>query len=143
MTQRSGVRDVLLKTAFLGAILLGGCVAQTGGSLDQVNPGAGFSQVSKAYPDMDARYVRVGAPRTISEVRRISVGQSRSDLQAVLGRPAVQNGDGSYEFHLSLPLTGRDRLICQYRVFFDGEGKVSRAVWRRQQCADLVARRRG
>ena len=61
-----------------------------------------------------------------------------SDLQAVLGHPAIRNGDGSLEFHLSLPLTARDRLICQYRVFFDGSGNVERGVWRRPQCADLV-----
>jgi len=142
MTQWSGIRALLLKTALLGLISLGASAAQAGDQLNRVDPSAGFSSVSKAYPDMNARYVRIGTPREIAQVRRVAAGQSRDDLQALLGRPALRNRDGSYEFHLSLPLTGRDRLICQYRVSFDGAGKVSHAAWRRPQCANLVAGKR-
>jgi len=141
MTLGSGLRAVLLKAACLGLVWSGMTAAQAG-QLNEVNPAVGFSSVSRAYPGMNPRYARTGTPREIAQLRRIAVGQSRSNLQAILGRPALNNDDGSYEFHLSLPLTRRDRLICQYRVFFDGEGRVSRAVWRRPQCADLVAGKR-
>ncbi|WP_199259956.1 hypothetical protein [Paracoccus binzhouensis] len=139
MTPWSGQRAALQRLAVIAIASLCVSTAQASAQLNEVNPRVGFTSVSKAYPDMDARYVRIGTPRTIEQVRSIAVGQSKVEIQAALGRPAVRNGDGSFEFHLSLPLTGRDRLICQYRVFFDNGGNVSRAVWRRPQCADLVA----
>lgn len=142
MTRLFGARAAFLQ---LSMIMLATCClspAQARDTLNEVNPRAGFSSVSKAYSDMDKRYIRVGMPRDIAHVRRISVGQSQAALQAVLGRAAHHNSDGSLEFNLSLPLVGRDRLICQYRVYFDGARKVSHAAWRRPQCADLVAGKR-
>ncbi len=141
MTYAYGRRPTLFAMALLMLLPVGSAVAQGADLLNEVSPNAGFSSVSRAYPDMDARYARTGTRRDIAQVRRVAVGQSRSDLQAVLGRPAIRNGDGSSEFHLSLPLTGGDRLICQYRVFFDGQDTVERAVWRRPQCADLITGR--
>ena len=29
-------------------------------------------------------------------------------------------------------------LVCQYRVFFDADGRVEETVWRRPQCADVI-----
>jgi len=142
MTQSLGARAALLTIAVCTFASLGLSSARASDKLNQVNPRAGFTSVSKVYSDMDARYVRIGTKRDIAQVRRIAIGQSQNTLQAVLGRPAHRNSDGSFEFHLSLPLIGRDRLVCQYRVFFDGAGKVSRAVWRRPQCADLIAGKR-
>jgi len=142
MSLGSSVRAVLSKTAFLGLIALCGTAAQASDHLNDVNPGAGFSSVSRSYPSTNARYARIGTPRELAQVRRIAIGQSENDIQGLLGRPAIRNGDGSYEFHLSLPLTRRDRLICQYRVYFDGARKVSHAAWRRPQCANLVASKR-
>ena len=139
MTRWFSTRAALLQLSVITLATLCLSPAHARDSLNEVNPRAGFSSVSKAYSDMDKRYVRVGMPRDIAQVRRISVGQSQAALQAVLGRAAHRNSDGSLEFHLSLPLVGRDRLICQYRVYFDGAGKVSHAAWRRPQCADLVA----
>lgn len=106
--------------------------------LNDVNPRAGFSSVERAYPDMDARYARTGTPRNLAAVRSIAVGQSLSDVEALLGQPVSRRGDGSREFHIALPLSQRDQLICQYRIFFDDDGEVESAVWRRPQCADLV-----
>lgn len=142
MTHQSTVRTVFYKIALIGLISLGITNVQASDLLNEVNPRAGFSSVSKAYSDMDARYVRQGTPRTVDQVRNVAIGQSRSDLQAKLGRPAIRNNDGSYEFHIALPLTRNDKLVCQYKVFFDGDGKVKRGVWRRPQCADLIAGKR-
>lgn len=139
MTRCFGGRSTLWAMALLVLLPFGGAGAQGLAPLNEVNPRVGFSSVSRAYSDMDARYARTGVRREIAQVRRLAVGQSQTELQAVLGRPALDLGDGSFEFHLSLPLTQRDRLICQYRVFLDGDGRVERAVWRRPQCAELVA----
>ncbi|QWK80352.1 hypothetical protein [Ochrobactrum sp. BTU1] len=142
MTKWFGARAAFLQLSIIALATFCLTPAQARDTLNEVNPHAGFSSVSKAYSDMDKRYVRIGMPRDIAQVRRISVGQSQAALQAVLGRAAHRNSDGSLEFNLSLPLVGRDRLICQYRVYFDGAGKVSHAAWRRPQCADLVAGKR-
>lgn len=138
MTRCFGTRSTLLAMTLLALLPFGAAGAQERAQLNEVNPRLEFSSVSRTYSDMDARYALIGVRREIAQVRRIAIGQSQGDLQTVLGRPAIRNGDGSLEFHLSLPLTRRDRLICQYRVFLDGDGKVERAVWRRPQCAELV-----
>ncbi|MEN5279388.1 hypothetical protein ABE527_20980 [Brucella sp. TWI432] len=137
-----GARATFLQLSTVALAIFYLSPAQARDTLNEVDPRAGFSSVSKVYSDMDKRYVRIGMPRDLAQVRRISVGQSQEALQAVLGRAAHRNSDGSLEFNLSLPLVGRDRLICQYRVYFDGTGKVSHAAWRRPQCADLVAGKR-
>ena len=138
MKQWFGARLAVLTVTLVALLPIGAAAAQQGDLLNQVDPGAGFTSVWRTYPKMDARYVRGGTRRNVAQVRSISVGEPREGVQAALGRPAVDHGDGSFEYHLSLPLTGRDRLICQYRVFFDGEDKLTHAIWRRPQCADLV-----
>ncbi|GHH04816.1 hypothetical protein [Pseudodonghicola xiamenensis] len=141
MKRLFGGRSALLATALLVLLPFGASAAQDDDPLNQVNSRVKFSSVSRAYASMDATYARIGTRREIAQVRRVALGQSEADLQAVLGRPAIGYDDGSFEFHLSLPLTRSDRLICQYRVFLDGEGKVERGVWRRPQCANLVVGR--
>lgn len=138
MTRWFGGLSALLTIALLVLLPPGAVGAQERDQLNQVNPQVEFVSVSRAYSDMNVRYARVGTRRQIAQVRRIAVGQSKGELQTVLGRPATSYDDGSLEFNLSLPLTHRDRLICQYRVFFDDAGKVESAVWRRPQCAELV-----
>ncbi|SDO88790.1 hypothetical protein SAMN05216196_11233 [Lutimaribacter pacificus] len=138
MTRWFGARSVLLTIALVALLPVGPAGAQQGDRLNQVNPRVGFTSVSRAFPEMDARYARVGTRRNVAQVRSIAVGQPLNDVRATLGSPAVGYNDGSFEYHLSLPLTGRDRLICQYRVFFDDEGRLTHGVWRRPQCADLV-----
>lgn len=142
MIHRYAVRTTFYQIALISIFSLGIINAQASERLNEVNPRAGFSSVSKAYSDMDARYVRQGTPRSIEQVKRVAIGQSRNDLQAAIGRPAISNSDGSYEFHIALLTARKDYLICQYKVYFDNHGKVSRGVWRRQQCADLVATKR-
>jgi outer membrane protein assembly factor BamE (lipoprotein component of BamABCDE complex) len=128
----------LLTMALVAFLPVGPLAAQEEDLLNQVNPRVGFTRVSRPYSTMDATYARTGTRRTIAQVHRLEVGQTVAQVQAVLGGPQVGYTDGSYEYHLSLPLTKRDRLICQYRVFFDDEGALTHAVWRRPQCAELV-----
>ncbi|MFN4156233.1 MAG: hypothetical protein ACK4HF_16420 [Paracoccaceae bacterium] len=131
-------RAVLALT--LSLPLLAACVA--GPAPDRLNlvaPNDGFSRVWREYPDMDARYARTGSRDTISAVRRVAIGQDGATVQSAIGKPVVIDPEaGMSEYNLSLSLAGRDRLVCQYRVYFDAEGKVKGSVWRRPQCADLV-----
>ncbi|WP_417588857.1 outer membrane protein assembly factor BamE domain-containing protein [Pararhodobacter oceanensis] len=138
MKRHFAVPGTLLAIAILATLPLGTTAAQVGNPVHQVDPNAGFTSVSREYPDLNAPYSREGVERDIARIRSVTPGMSRLDVQQILGQPVTQHTDGSMEFHLSLSLTGRDRLICQYRVFFDDEGAVERAAWRRPQCADLV-----
>lgn len=138
MTRHRGARRALLATALLFLLSAGPATAQAANPAHRVDPNAGFTSVSRDYPDLNAPYSRDGLARRIAGIRSVEPGMSRPELERALGRPAVAHGDGSLEFHLSLSLTGRDRLICQYRVFFDDQGKVDHAAWRRPQCAALV-----
>lgn len=131
-------RRVVLSAALLALLPLGHIAAQQAQSAHVVDPGAGFTSVSREYPDLNAPYSRDGMRQRLAQIRNVQIGMSRAELEQRIGRPAIAYTDGSLEFHLSLSLTGRDRLICQYRVFLDDQNTVERAVWRRPQCADLV-----
>ncbi|WP_116086444.1 outer membrane protein assembly factor BamE [Tropicimonas sp. IMCC34011] len=112
--------------------------AQVVDPLNAVEPGKGFSGVSRSNESMDQRYSRTGTALSIAQVRQVAIGQTREELLAVLGRPTGQHRNGAWEFQLALPFLENDHLICQYMVFFDGNGLLEQAVWRRPQCADLV-----
>ena len=113
-------------------------MAADDGGLNIVAPDRGFQRVWRAYPDMDARFARTGSLRSLDQVRRVAIGQGKQQLQSAIGRPVVGYPDGSWEYSLSLPLRGKDRLVCQYRVYFDDADLVRATVWRRPQCAGLV-----
>lgn len=124
----------------LSLVMLAGCV-QTGtpDGINILDPGRDFTRVWREYPDMDQRFSRPGRPVTLAKVRGVARGQDRETLLRNLGQPAFQHEDGSLEFHLALTSGPRDRLICQYRVYFDADNHVWSSVWRRAQCAELVA----
>ena len=138
MTRWFGARSALIAVALSTLSPVGGAALAQETALNQVDPGRGFSRASRAYSQMDPRYVRPGNRRTVAQVRSVDVGESKQELQGAIGRPVLAYGDGSWEFHLALPLTQSDTLVCQYRVFFDAQDRVESAVWRRPQCADLV-----
>ncbi|TGD65747.1 hypothetical protein EYC08_07690 [Tabrizicola sp. WMC-M-20] len=141
MTWLGSKRAVLALTFSLP--LLAACVGgPTPDRLNLVDPDEGFSRVWRDYPDMDARYARSGSRDTLSAVRTVAMGQDGGTVESAIGRPRIISPEsGMSEYNLSLSLTGRDRLVCQYRVYYDAEGKVKGSVWRRPQCADLVTGR--
>lgn len=110
--------------------------------LNVVAPERAFPRVWRAYPTMDARYARTGSQRSVAQVRRIAIGSSKSQLVSAIGNPVSAFRDGSWNFNVSLRLPQRNRLICQYRVYFDDNDRVAGTAWRRPQCADIVAGRR-
>lgn len=132
-------RNALIAMVLSALLPMGGTAMADIDVLNLLDPKREFSRVGRAYGDMDARYVRVGTPRSLAQVRSIAIGESKQDLQGAIGRPAFAHSDGSWEFHLALPLTQRDSLICQYRVYFDAGERVKGTVWRRPQCADLIS----
>ncbi|WP_146036513.1 hypothetical protein [Pseudotabrizicola formosa] len=123
--------------------LLAACVGGAAPDrLNLVDPDDGFSRVWRDYPDLDARYARSGRRDTLSAVRMIATGQDAAMVEAAIGKPVLISPDaGMAEYNLSLSLTGQDRLVCQYRIYYDAQGKVQGSVWRRPQCADLITGR--
>ena len=97
-----------------------------------------FPRVSRSYSSMDARPERLGTHLSVSQVRRVALGDSQRELVQTIGNPVSAYKDGSWNFNLALPLPQRNRLVCQYRVFFDSEKRVSGTIWRRPQCAEMV-----
>jgi len=106
--------------------------------LNVVAPQENWPRVSRSYPSMDEVFSRTGVPRSVTQVRRVQIGATKSQLVNVVGRPVAQSRDGSWYFSLGLPLPQGNRLICQYRVFFDADEFVSGTAWRRPQCADII-----
>jgi hypothetical protein len=87
---------------------------------------------------MDEPFVRIGTPRTVAQVRAISLGSSKNQLVGAIGQPKSAYGDGSWNFDISFALPQGNRLICQYRVYFDAADQVAGTVWRRPQCLDII-----
>lgn len=138
MIQWFGARGVLMAVLLSLMLPPGGMAAVIENTLNQVYSEREFSRVGRAYSDMDRRYSRIGTPRSIPQVNHVALGQTKAELQALLGQPAIIERGGAWEFHLALPLTGRNELVCQYRVHFDKDERVQATVWRRPQCAGLV-----
>jgi outer membrane protein assembly factor BamE (lipoprotein component of BamABCDE complex) len=127
--------------ALLGAaIMIAGSAAADALAIQQVDPTAGFNDVTRAYPDMDERYVRLGESKSPRQIQRIALGQSKRQLTAILGNPVSADQFGRWNFEVNLPLTRKDELVCQLKVSFDENDLVSGVTWRRSQCADTAAR---
>ncbi len=97
-----------------------------------------FPRVWQAYPDMDEPFVREGLPRTVAQVRQVAIGSTKQQLVRAVGQPVSAYSDGSWNFNVSFRLPQGNRLICQYRVFFDAADKVVGTLWRRPQCMNIV-----
>lgn len=139
MTRWIEGRGALIALPLLALLPLGCATTTEVRTLDLVDPRLEFTKVQRDYTDMDERYSRAGMERTLTGVRSVAIGDSKQELQQAIGEPVVTGSDGAWEFHLALPLTERDHLVCQYLVFFDTDEQVKGTAWRRPQCADLTA----
>lgn len=99
---------------------------------------AAFPRVSRAFTDMDAQFVRRNFLRTVAQVNQVQVGTAKTDLIRMVGQPVSAYSDGSWNFDLSFRLPQNNRIICQYRVFFDDQDRVAGTIWRRPQCTDIM-----
>ncbi len=140
------LRPFRLPAACVAALILASCATVPQGALgtgyDQLNvvdPHRGFSHAYRDYPSMDERFARNGTWHTVSEVQRVQIGQSRTELKRHIGTPKLRTEDDSaWDYDLHLPLDRNNRLVCQYRVYFDADGLVRGTLWRRPQCAELA-----
>ncbi|MCX7566526.1 outer membrane protein assembly factor BamE [Sulfitobacter sp. F26169L] len=128
---------MLIGAAVIGLYPLAPAIADVT-ELNVLGPDRSFPRVSRAYPDMDATFVREGTPRTVAQVRRVAIGSTKLQLVKAVGQPVSAYRDGSWNFNVSFRLPQGNRLICQYRVYFDADDKVAGTVWRRPQCQNIV-----
>ncbi|MEB8386024.1 outer membrane protein assembly factor BamE [Rhodobacteraceae bacterium KMM 6894] len=91
---------------------------------------------------MDETYARDGTPRKIQQIRSIKIGDSKQQLFRLAGQPVSASQDGAWNFNLRLTLEQRNQLVCQFKVYFDENERVSGTLWRRPQCADIITGKR-
>ncbi len=106
--------------------------------LNVLAPEKSFPRVWRDYPAMNAEFERPGTLRSAAQVRSVAIGNSKQQLVRAVGQPVSAYPDGSWNFNIALLLPQRNRLICQYRVYFDDEERVVGTIWRRPQCVELV-----
>lgn len=133
----------LLGVCVIGLMPFGPAIARDVTELNVLGPDRDFPRVSKAFTDMDAAFVRNGSNRTVAQVRRIQIGSSKTQLVRAIGQPVSAYSDGSWNFNVSFRLPQGNRLICQYRVYFDASELVEGTVWRRPQCANIATGKAG
>lgn len=106
--------------------------------LNIVDPGRGFPDVSRTYASLDAEFARDDRFRSVERVRQVAIGSTRDEVQRAIGQPVSGFSDGSWNYNIALDYPQSHTLVCQYRVFFDADGRVEETVWRRPQCADVI-----
>ena len=123
--------------ATCSVVWLAGCAGAGGGT--------GGQEVS-AFPDaevqlaqLDEQFVRRGRLIEPGGIAQVTNGISQGEVQELLGQPvASYEGDAQqwWFYNINLPLSEdmNDYWVCQYRVTFDDQARVSGAEWRRSQC---------
>ena len=106
--------------------------------LNVLQSDAAFPSVTRAFTQMDATFARRNFLRTVAQVNQVQIGISKDGLVSAVGQPVSAYSDGSWNFDLSFRLPQNNRIICQYRVFFDDQDLVSGTIWRRPQCVDII-----
>ena len=132
-----------------GTALLASCV----GAVARENPVDSVTNPNKLeYRDVEARrpdfkepFLRDGVVLQPARFKQVAAGAASTQVRDVLGQPQ-READGSrgrewdYNFKFQLPRSN-NYLVCQYKVVFDNSGQAVReTIWRRKQCADLVAK---
>lgn len=106
--------------------------------LNVLAPDKEFPRVGRSYSSMDAVFARTGVIRSVAQVREVQIGSTKAQLVSAVGQPVSTYGDGSWNFNISLDFPQANRLICQYRVWFDDDDRVSGTAWRRPQCLNII-----
>ena len=108
------------------------------------NPNAlKYSDVHMTIPKYDEPFQRDGIVQRPEIFRQISAGMTGGAVQGLIGAPIRQERgargtEWDYHFKFVMPQSS-NYLVCQYKVVFDEAQQVREAVWRRHQCADIVA----
>ena len=132
-----------------GTALLASCL----GAVARDNPVDPVSNPNKLqYLDAEARrpdfkepFLRDGVVSAPGSFKQVTAGAPAVQVRNMLGQPQ-READGprgrewDYNFKFRLPQSTQ-YLVCQYKVVLDNGGQAVReTVWRRKQCADLVAK---
>ncbi len=134
------------RVAMLGLVLLAGCMTTTptttgNGPVDRLNmvdPHRHFPHAYRDYPSMDERFARNGTWHSVRDAQRLALGQNKAAVVRAIGHPKWKTKDGNWTYDLHLPLDRNNRLVCQFRVYFDENERVQGTLWRRPQCAELA-----
>lgn len=126
--------------AILGIALLAGCAGSGDRDDGLARQPSDFEELRVRASDLGSGFLRKGRFSTPGDIARISPGDSREDVQRRLGEPLSDSSDDWWFYNVNLPLEDMDDyLVCQLRVAFDRERKVSNVEWRRTQCRDRYA----
>lgn len=99
-----------------------------------------YSDVHIPLAGLGDGYLRTGRFVEVQKLAQMSPGTDEQKVTTYLGMPYAKGqfpGGQAWEYHINLPITDADHLVCQYQVVFDGEQKVSGIHWRRPQCEIL------
>lgn len=141
------IRSTPLLALVAASVLLGGCAARHHNPVDaKSNPDQlRFNDVQATRTELGAPpFLREGVMDQPARLAQLKAGTPMAQVQSLLGQPLKQgNGprgtEWDYDLKFQLPQS-QNFLVCQYKVVFDAQAQVVReAVWRRQQCQDLVA----
>ncbi|WP_175948746.1 outer membrane protein assembly factor BamE [Burkholderia pyrrocinia] len=95
--------------------------------------GAIHADDSVVFPPRTAAWLKEGTPAKVESVQQVAPGVSREAVYALLGKPHSSRAychAREWDYLLNLPDGGgHPPLRCQYKVRFDGQGKVRDTRW--------------
>ena len=107
-----------------------------------------YRDVEARRPDFKEPFLRDGVVAQPARFKQVAAGAAAMQVRDMLGQPQREaNGprgrEWDYNFKFQLPQSS-NYLVCQYKVVLNDNGQAVReTVWRRKQCADLVAKAGG
>lgn len=140
------IRSTPLFALLASSLLLSACVAVGHHNPvdEKSNPDKlDYTDVEARHPDFKEPFLRDGVVSYPAHFQQIVPGLKAEQVRQLLGQP-LKEGQGprgqewDYNFKFRM-LQSQNYLVCQYKVVFDESLQAVReAVWRRQQCQDLV-----
>lgn len=98
-----------------------------------------YTDVEIAPRNLDEPFVRDGVGADQQVFSAIAPGLEQAQVETLLGAPIRQSGaEWDYNFKFKMQQS-QNYLVCQYKVVFDEQQRVSDTVWRRRQCQQLAA----
>lgn len=135
------VTAAVLAAGFTSVVHAAALPAQHENPVDEIsNPNhADFSDEEIHPENLDHPFVRTGPITDPKQLSAITAGTEQAQVLTLLGEPVNKKGRAwDYNFTFTLPQSG-NFIVCQYKVQFDRDERVSKTVWRRQQCQELAA----
>lgn len=94
------------------------------------------------FPDAkNDAWVKEGTFPNIDNLRSVAPGMTKDQLYALLGRPHFREGMGGvreWDYIFNFRKEGGAVEICQYKVIYSPELRVSATHWKPESCADYL-----